>query len=82
LLKKNDKFYWAEDKKYGIVVYFNEFEGGEIYYPNQDIEYKPNPGDLIIHSAEEHCLHGVRPVKSDIRYSMSGHIYNMIKVPA
>ena len=82
LLKENNKFSWKEDKKYGVVVYFNEFEGGEIYYPYQNIEYKPSPGDLVIHSAEEHCLHGVRPVKSNIRYSMSSHIYNMIKVPA
>jgi Rps23 Pro-64 3,4-dihydroxylase Tpa1-like proline 4-hydroxylase len=62
---------------YGMVVYFNEFDGGEIYYPAQNIEYKPQPGDLIIHSAKSHCLHGVKEVKNNSRYCHSNHIYEV-----
>ena len=80
-LKENEPYQLVDDEKWGLVVYFNEFEGGEIYYPNQNIEYKPNAGDLVIHSAEEHCLHGVKPVLSKIRYSHSNHIFDKIKVP-
>ena len=80
-LKENEPFTWADNEKWGLVVYFNEFEGGEIYYPHQNIEYKPNAGDLIVHSAEENCLHGVKPVKSTVRYSHSNHLFEKIKIP-
>jgi hypothetical protein len=80
-LKDEDPFEWADNERWGLVVYFNNFEGGELYYPEQNIIYKPNPGNLVIHSAEDHCLHGVRPVKSKIRYSHSNHIFDKIKIP-
>jgi hypothetical protein len=80
-LKENEPYQLADNEKWGLVVYFNDFEGGSLYYPNQNIEYKPNAGDLVIHSAEEHCLHGVKPVLSEIRYSHSNHIFDKIKVP-
>lgn len=59
---------------YGLIVYFNEFDGGEIYYPRQKIEYKPDAGDLIIHSAGKECSHEVKAVKSKSRYSFSANI--------
>lgn len=67
---------------YGLVVYFNKFEGGEIYYPTQDIIYSPDPGDLVIHSSSPICLHGVKPVISKKRYSYSNHMYKKVRVPA
>ena len=63
-LKDGEPFKWADNEKWGLVIYFNDFEGGELYYPTQNIKYKQNPGDLVIHSAEEHCIHEVLPVKS------------------
>ena len=80
-LKDDEPFEWADNERWGLVLYFNDFEGGELYYPEQNIEYKQKPGDLVIHSAEKHCAHGVRPVKSAIRYSHSNHIFDKIKVP-
>ena len=51
----------------GIVGYFNDnFEGGEIYYPDNDIIIKPKPGLVVMH--ESTIRHGVHPVKSGIRY--------------
>ena len=67
---------------YGTVVYFNEFEGGEVYYPTQNIVHAPQPGDLVIHSSGPICFHGVKPVISEKRYSYSNHIYTKIRVPA
>jgi hypothetical protein len=66
---------------YGIVIYFNEFEGGEIYYPEQNIEYKPAPGDMVIHGSGFNCRHGVKEILSDVRYSHSNHISRKIKIP-
>ena len=80
-LKDDEPFEWADNERWGLVLYFNDFEGGELYYPEQNIEYKQKPGDLVIHSAEKHCAHGVRTVKSAIRYSHSNHIFDKIKVP-
>ena len=65
---------------YGTVVYFNEFDGGEIYYPEQNIEYKPSAGDLVIHGSGFNCSHGVKPILSEVRYSYSNHISKKIKV--
>jgi hypothetical protein len=73
----HDFKYSSENIIYGMVIYFNEFDGGEIYYPTQNIKYKPQPGDLIIHSAKSHCLHGVKEVKNNARYCHSNHIYEI-----
>lgn len=66
---------------YGTVVYFNKFIGGEIYYPDHNITYAPNPGDLVIHKSDNTCIHGVKEVISEKRYSYSNHIYKLVKVP-
>ena len=63
-----------ENIVYGLVLYLNYFKGGEIYYPSQNIKYKPNPGDLLIHSSKIHCLHEVKPVISGPRYCYSNHV--------
>lgn len=56
---------------WGACVYFGDFTGGEIYYPNQGIEVPVQPGDLVIHSALSSHEHGVRPVKTGLRYTFS-----------
>ena len=56
---------------WGSVLYLNEFEGGEIYYPRLNIQYKPKPGDLIIHPTISLYEHGTKPVLgSNKRYIM------------
>lgn len=66
---------------YGVVLYLNKVEGGEIFYPEQGVSYSPSPGDLVIHSAQSHCKHGVNPNKSDLRVCIPTYIYKEIKVP-
>lgn len=81
-LKEDEPFEWVDDTVCGMVIYINDdYEGGEIFYTKQDIVYKPIAGDLIIHSAEDHCEHGVNPVKTNVRYSISSSIRKKIKVP-
>lgn len=80
-LKEGEDFDLVENSVAGLIMYLNNFEGGEIYYSNQDVTYYPKAGDLVIHSSQEHCKHQVQEVKSDIRYSHSSHLFNMIKVP-
>jgi hypothetical protein len=67
--------------EYGLIVYFNEFEGGQIEYTKQGIIYQPKPGDLILHGSDETCSHRVLEVLSDYRYSYSNAIYRKLKIP-
>lgn len=82
LVKDGDCFNLVYNNVYGLVVYINDdYDGGEIFYTKQNITYKPKAGDLIIHSAEDHCEHGVNPVKTNVRYSFPSSIREKIKVP-
>jgi len=58
---------------FSTLIYYNDdFEGGELVYPEYEIEYKPCAGDLLIHTPE--VIHGVKKVKSGIRYSSQANI--------
>lgn len=64
------------ENKYGILMYLNsDFDGGEICYPELGIEYKPKPGVLLIHYAGN--LHGVNPITSGVRYSMTSFAWGL-----
>lgn len=81
-LTENDEFIWIRNIKYGTIVYFNEFEGGDLFYTNQNnLLYHPNPGDLVVHSAEEFCMHGVSKVIKGPRYGLSGFLSQPMKFP-
>ncbi|NBO23608.1 2OG-Fe(II) oxygenase, partial [bacterium] len=56
---------------WGLVAYFGEFTGGELWYSAFDITLPVNPGDLVIHSALTPYEHGVKEVKSGTRYAFS-----------
>lgn len=63
----NDDFNTCSITDYGVVIYLNnDYEGGEISYPDLGISYKPSPGDLIIHNAR--IAHEVKEVISGTRY--------------
>lgn len=60
---------------YGCVFYLNDnFEGGELWYPNQGVEYTPVAGDMIIHPGSREYSHGVREVISGLRVSAGSFI--------
>ena len=80
-VKDGDPHIMVDDSKYGTVIYFNEFEGGDLFYPEQNISYHPNPGDMVLHSSEEICRHGVSEIISGPRYGFSGHLSQQIKFP-
>jgi hypothetical protein len=48
----------------------NDYVGGEIGWPEYDIEIKPEPGDLVIFPANNDYLHYVKDVESGVRYTM------------
>lgn len=53
----------------GANFYLNDdYEGGEIYYPNIGFSYKPVPNSLLIHRGIESFRHGVKEVTSGWRF--------------
>lgn len=60
------------DISHGFVLYLNdEYAGGEIYYPNLDVEIKAPAGSLVIHPSDVLHTHGVRKVLSGSRFTMT-----------
>jgi predicted 2-oxoglutarate/Fe(II)-dependent dioxygenase YbiX len=56
----------------GFLLYFNdEFEGGELYFPNFNLEYKPIKGSAAVFPCnDKEYIHGVKPITKGIRYAM------------
>lgn len=55
-----------------ILAYLNDdFEGGEIYFPELDYGIKPERGMLITFPGNLHYVHGVAPITSGVRYTVS-----------
>jgi hypothetical protein len=61
-----------QTKHYSSLIYLNEnYEGGELYFPEHNFSIKPEAGTLICFKGDEHTLHGVKKVQSGIRYTVS-----------
>jgi predicted 2-oxoglutarate/Fe(II)-dependent dioxygenase YbiX len=59
-------------RTFSAVVYLNDdYEGGEIYFPNIDVSIKPTCGLLVAFSSGARHMHGVRNVTSGIRYTLA-----------
>jgi len=65
--------------RYGMIIYFNDdYESGDIHYPEYNFSYKPKAGDLVIHDARN--IHAVKYVKSGYRYTHSSYISDIFWV--
>lgn len=52
------------------LIYLNEdYDGGQIYFPELNIYIKPNEGDLICFPDTPDFVHGVKPINEGIRYT-------------
>jgi hypothetical protein len=52
----------------GLFYLNNDYEGGELYFPLQGIEFKPQAGGAYFFPGDKNFIHGVREIKSGIRY--------------
>lgn len=63
-----------QENSVGVAIYLNDnFDGGEIYYPNLGISYKPLRGALICHPGTAKYMHGVNKVLGNDRYILSSY---------
>lgn len=52
------------------IFYLNDdYEGGELYFPMQGLEFKPKKGAVYFFPGDMNYIHGVRPVQSGCRYT-------------
>lgn len=52
------------------LIYLNDnYEGGQIYFPELGIEIKPEPGDLVMFPDNPNFIHGVKPITSGTRFT-------------
>ena len=52
------------------LIYINDdYESGEIYFPDHGVGFKPKPGDLLCFPDNPEFVHGVRPVLGKARYT-------------
>lgn len=60
-----------EINKYVAILYLNEdYEGGELYFPDHEIEFRPAANSLIIFPGGVENMHGVKEITSGTRYTM------------
>lgn len=52
-----------------LFYYNDDFEGGNLYYPQHDIEVRPKPGLAVIHPGDVNYLHGVTMITKGERFT-------------
>ena len=58
-------------RHYSALVYLNnDFEGGRIFFPNENLAPEIEPGMLVHFTGTKEDLHGVTKVTSGMRYTM------------
>jgi hypothetical protein len=64
----------GENLKYSLVCYLNDdYEGGEIYFKNQDIKIKPKAGSLVLFPSVHPYLHESLPVTKGNKIMFTTH---------
>jgi hypothetical protein len=63
-----------DDLEFSALVYLNtsgeDYEGGKIYFPNQELEIAPKTGQMIFFRGDIDHPHGVSEVTSGKRYAL------------
>lgn len=84
--KTDESSYWEEHSDnsgdeetkliiYGVIIYINDnYEGGELIYPDLNFKVKPKSGMLVYHPGN--YRHYVSKVKKGQRYSLTTFIRN------
>jgi hypothetical protein len=52
----------------GLFYLNDDYEGGELYFPKQGIQFKPKKGAAYFFPGDLHYIHGVTEITSGIRY--------------
>ena len=59
-----------------VVAYLNDdYQGGELYFPNQNIKIKPEPGSIVVFPSIAPYFHASLPIVSGVKYMIPGFWY-------
>jgi predicted 2-oxoglutarate/Fe(II)-dependent dioxygenase YbiX len=59
------------DRDYAVILYLNDdFEGGELWFPDLGVEIKPKKGTLVAFPGGASHFHGIAPIRGGDRYSL------------
>lgn len=53
----------------GLFYLNDDYEGGELYFPEQGIQFKPKAGAAYFFPGDMNYIHGVTKIESGIRYT-------------
>lgn len=63
----------GDDPNISVVLYLNDnYEGGELFFKEQNIKIKPEAGSIVIFPSVEPYYHESLPVKSGTKYMAPG----------
>lgn len=54
----------------GLFYLNDDYEGGELYFPNQGVKFKPKAGAAYFFPGDKNYIHGVAEIKSGVRYTV------------
>jgi hypothetical protein len=54
----------------GLFYINDDYKGGELYFPNQGIQFKPKAGAAYFFPGDMNYIHGITPIESGIRYTV------------
>ncbi len=54
----------------GLFYLNDDYEGGELYFPKQNIQFKPRAGAAYFFPGDMNYIHGVTEITSGIRYTV------------
>ena len=61
----------SQNRDYSLLIYLDEdFEGGELIFPNFDYKLRPEAGMLAAFPSDFRYLHGAMPVLSGVRHAI------------
>lgn len=53
----------------GLFYVNDDYEGGELYFPEQGIQFKPKAGSAYFFPGDKNYIHGITPIVSGERYT-------------
>lgn len=57
--------------KYATILYLNDnYTGGQIYFPQHDVDITPGAGSLLVFEGSHEYIHGVREITSGDRFTI------------
>lgn len=68
--KMHEHFDSSRPNDIATLIYINDdYDGGEIYFPDYDVSIKPRAGDLVCFPDNPAFVHGVKLITSGVRYT-------------